>query len=326
MTAEGKAWMEAALDPFHDSAINPVGYPDAYGGRTIVQTINQQYTIAAPGAVNWDCHIFNNNDIGLLGHDAGGVNQFAGSASGANLNANTFALAGTSIPMGFVNMRSCTSGIPTTGGVASFAAASVTGQTANLNVQITPDTQCRLLGFGIEVHNTTAQLYRQGVVTCYRMPQQTTVGQQVGYVSGGAGFINSSVVSNIAPGSLAQATLLTNSCTWNAEDGAYLIGTQSGVENPFQALNAGQRVFVGYAGLGLCEMSFSSAAISAGAGVGNAPPFLAVPFDTVGAYFTGLSPQTTLQVYVRAIVEFAPTPVTNPTLVSLARPDRKSVV
>lgn len=59
ITPDGKEWITLALDPFHDYNKQIAGYPDADASQTVVSCFQYQADLVAPGAVNWDCHIYN---------------------------------------------------------------------------------------------------------------------------------------------------------------------------------------------------------------------------------------------------------------------------
>lgn len=54
----GLKWLEIATDPFHDTEIQCEGYPDMVTTRSIVQTVTKTFTVVAPSANTWDCHVF----------------------------------------------------------------------------------------------------------------------------------------------------------------------------------------------------------------------------------------------------------------------------
>lgn len=58
LSPDGLKWLTEAMDPFHDSALQPSGFPDMITSRSVVQCVPLQATVSAPGGSNWDCHIF----------------------------------------------------------------------------------------------------------------------------------------------------------------------------------------------------------------------------------------------------------------------------
>jgi len=118
------------------------------------------------------------------------------------------------------------------------------------------------------------------------------------------------------PGTLAEATLLTGSQTWEAEKGCYCISTMNTLDNPAKvqmpqviiywtaAIDALGGSGVGV-GTGLAPIGEDVAPTN-----GKLQPamqFIA-PFNLAGAYFTGLSEQTTLNINVCWYVERFPDP------------------
>jgi hypothetical protein len=138
------------------------------------------------------------------------------------------------------------------------------------------------------------------------------------------------------PKNLAATTKLAGTAMWEAEAGVYVPLQMNTTLNPAKTqlpctamvINADTQRN-GYTALGLAPSVYEVAATDvigpakAGA-AGNVQPILASgthisPFNIGGAYFTGLSPQTTLQINVKWFIERFPTPYEND-LVVLARP------
>lgn len=130
------------------------------------------------------------------------------------------------------------------------------------------------------------------------------------------------------PRNLAEATLIPSTVSREAADGCYVIFTMSDTSNPIRDGVQRRRVFVSkdlegsnFFGYAIPNTSRSFYAIPNGftGSAGACPSMLPVPFDTCGSIFTGLSPQTTLNLYLRTCVETAPGPEQS-TLISLAKP------
>lgn len=217
----------------------------------------------------------------------------------------------------------------------------------------------RLVYSGFEVVNTTAQIYKQGAVTVYEYGHSYENSQVNGYwlVDGSASSPPrqdqyQSLATNTfrsPPNTIAEAKIMPGSHTWPAQDGCYCTAKFLG-DNPFQAAtnrnyviqqnlevadsdsgylastvdqstplkNAGSFISNGLVG------PFWSAiegpdTIGVKAGFNAAPATHFSRMSTAGAYFTGLSPQSTLFITWRVGLERLPA-ANKPTFLALAQP------
>ncbi len=215
----------------------------------------------------------------------------------------------------------------------------------NLN-QITKGRN-RLVGVGFEVVNTTPQLYRGGAVTTWRQGGAEPNGASAYVYSPSS--ISLPVAAPLAfdleryptfPLTSSAAALIPDSKTWEAQDGVYIVGSFNTTNNP--ACNPEPKGAV-------LEMAFDNepvwaAGVEADGGprwtgieagekwvtapmfVGEAPDLypsyfpssILAPINQTGAYFTGLTPQTTLTITMIAYVETFPT--VSSELMSMASP------
>ena len=214
----------------------------------------------------------------------------------------------------------------------------------------------RIIYSGFEVVNTTAQIYKQGAVTVYEYGHsyenaQATVPWDVVTPPAPAEPVTqfNSLATNqfrSPPNTIAEAKIMPGSHTWPAQDGAYCTAKFIG-DNPFQS--ATNRNYI-------VQQNSSSAGVSSGYGLnqqeytigsfvspgfcsnantlissyeneyyGGKPGATAAPavhfsrMSTAGAYFTGLSPQTTLFITWRVGLERLPA-ANKPTFLALAQP------
>lgn len=302
LSDDGRRWLMRAIDPFHDSPVRPAGYPDKDNSPSVVQEVNLSYTVARPAELAadalWDTHIFNYPDFANIGSSNltwGTLNVYTGAFSPYAPTPKFSAPSGViacSGAAGQVLLPDVGLGVPQTVGYNS------------VNATRYLSSRCRIVGMGIEVTNTTAEIYRQGMVTCYRMPQSQD--ELINVNTGSNGF---SVCRKmyIPPATVEQALILPGSKQWAAERGAYLVATQAGDVNPAQGVDNLGRCYVD-------RTMIASAAPSVGcmlllsSPASPMSPALHSPYNTSGAYFTGLSPQTTLQVNVKYLIEAVPDP------------------
>jgi len=317
LTRDGRDWLIAALDPFHDQDLALAGYPDLTTASTVVQLVKQSFQITVPttgtGAVsagaNWDCS----------------VAMFPWMA---NQPANTIT---TVAPNGaFVTAASVTSNIQTGGitvaagpqgaqlwpGNTVVTTASYTGFDARNYVK----GNSRIIGMAFEIINTTADINKQGQVTAWRMPNVATDQQFIQTIATtpAANNTGTSSVNRFPPGNLADAQILYGSRSWAAREGAYVVARQNGMNNPLKqpSLMVNCSCATDFFTTNTTNMTLYAPSLAFGT---NQLPDLATPFDLSGVHFTGLSNTTTLTINARWLFERMPGPQ-EPDLVVLATP------
>lgn len=322
LTNDGKEWLTAALDPFHDYNHQIAGYPDTDVSQTTVSCYQYEYSLTAPplagGDTTWNAHVFS-LPLASSFQTAGIYNETTDWSKITEPNpASTISLG----PLNIHAVSSSSTLGPTIVANADFR-HSVLPPVAGFGNDLS--TGCsRIIACGFEVHNTTAEIYKQGAVCTYRMPQ--------------AGNANQVMFSNFAatsygtvtgrryrapPTTVAQANLLKGTRTWDAKSGVYATVFQATVANPL--LQQASEHF-------LLDPSPAPGPTSVVVGSPLVPglplvnptnytptPLQTMPFDTTGALFTGLSTQTTLTIKARFYVERAPT-WAEPQLAVLASP------
>jgi hypothetical protein len=171
----------------------------------------------------------------------------------------------------------------------------------------------RVIAMAFEVHNTTAEVYKQGSLCSYRMPSTPDLAQMT--YSNLASTSKSTLVGhkyNSPPRTVAEASRLRNARTWDAKDGVYSTVFQTSVDNPFAGISPKTVFFDGRdepdGGTGTVLVS-AWVADASGEDIHWRAPLLnkTMPFDITGAFLTGLSAATTLTVKLRVFVERAPT-------------------
>ena len=213
----------------------------------------------------------------------------------------------------------------------------------------------RVVYSGFEVVNTTAQIKKQGAVTVYEYGNSFETGvsipdasTQVGgttYEYSPTGYYNPTNYFRCPPNTIAEAKIMPGSHSWAAQDGNYNTAKFQ-TENPFQALTArpwvvcqnqvkageGRGYFTPdpFDGTGapytagsiasspfLAEMKTTYAATAPQAGAPGPCHFSRM--NTSGAYYTGLSPETTLFVTWRVGIERLPA-ANKPAFLALSQP------
>lgn len=356
MTKEGKNWLIAAVDPFHDVELEVEGIPDRIVGKSIVQCVKRQTTIS----------VGNNAQDVLVFLDSF---QGAGAASIATVQRGWFEVgdAVSTYSIGGLSIISVDAG----GDPLNPASAGWT-----MTALETPDRNVkyreRVISRGFEVHNTTSELYKGGSVTCFRQEQSVNAmpflygtnedpakkkpvspshtkqaklerlaeiyaecrGESSHYAraamkefpikeSVGDGAIphvfgtTNVVLVEPPPRSIGDATLLPNSHGWEAAKGVYMVATQMTPNNPPTYVSSDAALHsISADGLYEWDAVYPSLPVSTDFAVSgiwdNADhqwiPQLnrSIPFNSCGAYFVGLPPNTELTIFFNEWIERFP--------------------
>lgn len=292
LSRDGLDWLVLATDPFHDYRHEVAGYPDATGVGTLVRCYQETWDLVAPGAGNWDAHVFTlpmmNNAIFSTGTVA----------------------EGTYTPTSTVNTRLGTVNAITVaaGGDLFNYAAIATAKYSGVNVST--DVDCRIIGLGIEVINTTAEMYKQGTVTAYQMPNRPETAncyyddeKKIEAIEVRADV--SSTYVRAPPITSATAIKFPNALQWEAKEGAYMVVGLDSDNNGFHRAIPSQMLICGAVGGSGCGSTIALVHTD------HAKPYNILPcnINTGGIMLTGLSNSTTLTVKYKLYVELAPGPL-----------------
>lgn len=304
LSPSGADWVTLSLDPFHDFERPIDGYPDADSFDTVVSVRNYEMNVSAPAGLgaNWDAHIF------TLPWDAAVFH------SGTTTNAQ-YVQTAEQYTIGLVNVAKDASGgplFPTAVPVASanFSMAAVD------NFDSVQEGMSRIIGMGVEVIDTTAELYKQGALTAYKMPTVTSSEADIGYLNT-AGTMQTNIRGRTVtppPSTVAQAILFRNSKQWEAKQGAYMVVGQEGVDNKFTKSGA-HPIFITDA-----PYMYGTIPTLVTAAIGvtalQTPPLLTASHTTTttkfvnvtqsGIFLSGLNENATFKVRVRIYLERAP--------------------
>lgn len=330
ITEDGMRFLAQSVDPFHDEDFPPTGYPDVSTDKSIVACIEKTVSIAAPATITtgtWDCHITslplmsgyststNGGTAPTLCSHAEGSLTAAHPAVTAWTSAN---IPGTVPDLGPLMIATAQTGSNTYAAVNNFPGPTSFGCLDPGFAYSVGNS--RLVSMGFEVANTTSDLYKQGAVAYYRMPQTIQETSIIALTTGTTGPVVPVRLCRMPPVNLAEAMLLSGTVMREAADGAYVPVTLSESNIPFKT---GANKFYGMryqdSELGaVVDNSNSSYNVLTGA-FSVDTRYEEAQVDTCGAYFTGLSLQTTLQVTVRFYVEKIPAPYDTQVVV-LTRP------
>jgi hypothetical protein len=324
MSEEGKRWLILATDPFHDLQIDPTGYPDGNAERSVCLTYKLQDTIVRPSTVpatdNWDCHI-TIDDVPITAN-----------ASHGNLYGNVFhTIPGTTyVPYGGCLARA--GPVDTNLGVCISTDVETTALTLPTEIY---KNKFRIVSQGFEIHNTTADLYKQGNITVYEQPLNIADEKMpLYYVTSVNDTLGGSSPGHVKPkpspvNSAAAASILTGSHTWEAKDGAYIVGAMQDLDPRAKFPSVGASLFFD-------QDDINTTVPFAGWPTGGSTAHSHYPVDygldnvnssiveynsnysCRGAYLTGLSPETSLNLIWKVSIQIFPTYTSN--YVALARP------
>lgn len=349
ITAAGKQWLTAALDPFHDAALSRTGLPDRYAGASVVEIVTESRTLTAPAGTTgtWSAHVFSLPFLGetymnparLVKQEFESANYKNGGSlvlfEGNAVNAQCL-VGEQTLPMSLLNVwawKDDHTYLFPNGGVPYSACKP---DDVSIMGAITPG-QARVIGAGVEIVNTTAELYKQGTVTVSRVPNSI---EEAAMVST-SGDINLGSNPNphrwtygalFSPGmrscygpphSTAAALSFPNSRQWAAAEGCYSVLAMDVDEADMKPtvtqhravlssydvvetdtlVTAPETISVGYAvPTARVHASGTDSVIVPDGGINS----LDAASDTTSIMFTGLSKETSLTITFRYIIEKAP--------------------
>lgn len=304
MTEAGKQWLTAAIDPFHDVALNVQGYPDMVGGSSIVQCVKQTVSITInpvsfPGGA----------DVSVRFEPL--LNSVPTFGNIFNSNGIITSTNATQSSFGGLNIRYGPPGVDLSQpGPVQFTQLQPPGTFAKRRL--------RVIAAGFEVHNATPELYKGGSVTVYR--QEQSMDKMV--VAGGIPTNSNMELMMVQPGpsSEGNALLLSGSKTWDAAAGCYCVCSLQSLENPAsypkllgvmettQYVSRTLSFDNGGAGLPTAGTYFVSTADVGGDRFNNTL-MVPLPFNSSGAYFTGLPANSVLKINCNWWIERFPSEI-----------------
>jgi len=323
-----------ALDPFHDEQILDFdGMPDSVTANTLRYDICAVKTITKPASTTagqpWDCNICATPVIYCGENSVKCSPTFTLGTGNGSLQCDTATLANSRF--GAVTMSACDQG------TNSFDPSNTTCSIQSIDLAnyfaFTENTlpYCRIVSMGYEVVNATPQLTRGGRVTAYRY-EPGSDRMVIHAVNTTTGVLNNSFERRVfrgPPNTVALASTLPGSMAWPAERGSYSV-CRVGLDSPFDAAGFVPWLSVSQVGPAGADTSYASndslvvalpgtAIMTTAANLGYS--YLS-DIDAPGVYFTGLSPETVLEVTLKLTIERVPTPI-NTVDVALAAPSAR---
>jgi len=230
LTRNGSLWFRHAINPFYDTeATKPRGWPDANSDPSIVQAIPSTKTLDAAAfgitsGTNWNFKVRVHPTDSV-------IDMFSPTARGGNLFV-TDAASGTqpvsNEKMGAIELIGETSDLSTSNSI--FITMPSDDSTQGLG---------RLVGLAYEVIDVSAELYRTGTLTAYRMPANegnNGVLMLANNPTEAANSLNFGVNQYQAfrrhPDQPAEAIKYRGSVQWKNAEGIYQVVKMSSSYNP----------------------------------------------------------------------------------------------
>lgn len=310
ITKHGKQSILHLIDPFHDFEEDTAGFPDADGSLSSCQWQVSTLQLSKPAGTvgNWDCCVAN---LPFQYHSVrtGVANSLV---APAELYRSGKVTPGTNTTQ-FWHPVMVTSADT---GQSLFDTTSANWETHGVSVKPVGDLtskSSRVIALGFEVHNTTASLNKQGTVTVLQMSQNPRK-MAIPWVNSGntQSGVRDAYYFRCPPDTIEEAIRYPNAKQWEAAEGVMCVPTLMDTLVPVEMPQNCEICMLNYNDVPGSDTSGAVLAsnpewVTAGASSqwqgGWMQP---AHFNTCCALFTGLSPETTLTVTCRALVEYFP--------------------
>jgi hypothetical protein len=291
ISRDGLFWMDHALDPFKDLVKPHSGYPDKIMEPSIVEVVKQTAVVVAPGSNVWNASIF-------LDQVLCNTDQFL-----TQMNANIAQSSGqlsTPWKRGGLVVRTADTGTD----------LSLITTKSNLVVDPTlyANEKCRIVAIGMEVHDTTAELDKQGSCIVWRLDKQPNEHRVLTFTAdlGVTACIptsDDSIRLDNPPFNASEALDILGSQQWEAKDGAYIVPVM--VESENSPKDPGQLCVITVEGP---NNNYLPTVVTTGVGKLTTCPATNVqsPYSMCGALFTGLKPTASLTINFNYMIERFP--------------------
>jgi CRISPR/Cas system-associated endoribonuclease Cas2 len=317
LSRDGAEWLEVAIDPFHDAALDPRGYPDENNGRSVVQEFVIKRTISKPDTVtdqNWDAHI---HFTGSLSQDRcwRGNLQFdpptANDGSSVYFHADA---AGTTFRYGGVTVMKAKTGTdldPSVLDTDVFIEGISPFDDDAVDSESIPPGRLRLIAGGMEVCNETPQMFKGGSVLGYQLQQAEEIEEVISGTEGTAASYRPTVTKFqvLPPKNIFEASTIPDSVTHEAEKGAYQAFRLTEREIPISRPTSINKIYLRDVDTGAgttTAVQIARHGPVADANVNTTDLHHDSKFNPSGIYFTGLSPQTSLTLTTKWFVQYFP--------------------
>jgi len=230
-SAAEQAYAISMLDPFHDSPYRLTGAPSDQLGQSVVLTVNQETVV---NAATFGLPVTSGSKFDL--HVAAlPLSRQSNAYHASHPNTNRYVATSLGVESSYATLFPLSISGVNTGDPTFVNSSSMTGIGSDLPYFTSnsgtayQDARCfRVIGQSFEVVDETPQLYKQGSVTVYtRNSCNAHVLQNLAYI--GEGAVTYTNVTGwtdeflAPPNRIQQATIIPDSKTWMAQEGAYVV-------------------------------------------------------------------------------------------------------
>lgn len=337
LTEHGKAAVIAALDPFHDVEIEDlVGWPDQETAPSVVRRIAESVTVksvADGGAISIMTYPTLQNFT--MNHAGDRSNNLVTSLVEGATSTNSY------VAPVVIRVYDNDTNLPVQVASVDSTKLLMTSIPAYLKAGF------RVLGFGLEVHDVTAEIYKQGTLTVAEIEQTgfenpevffirnyddgtPTAKKSVGAVINMPTPVQGNIIQN-QYADLASAVYMPGSVQWEAKKGCYIVMPFTGVDNFVNHARTSVGVYTTELSVGASQNVTNPTVINTSqlffpkptvSGSGDPlifPLDCLVPMHSKQVLLTGLNANSTFTVNTVLYLEQFPTTY-DPTLLTLARP------
>lgn len=211
-----KEYISLVTDPYHDRNLRVSGFPDGRNVTSVVRRLAFQTTVSCPFAIatgeTWDFHIFTTPL-----HNA--VDMFSTSRDGASKN--RILITPTTATINTINVFY--RHYDNAGAIKAVQFKPLGQPGGSASIDPDKDGPGRTVSLAFELHNTTAELYKSGSLTSYRVNALNERCDFIdNYVSATPRNYTCTNILNL-PDTLEQVNLIPNARTWEASAGIYSV-------------------------------------------------------------------------------------------------------
>lgn len=215
LSVEDVAYIKVATDPYHDATVTHLnGIPDEYQGKSITETLPISIDLATPygaGSGAWSARV---STFPILGSA-----KTVRSRMWGNSIENEAPTVGNSTVLKTLNVDT----VLGTGNFSDYPAGGNLGDT--LAKEISEGT-VKVVGSGLEIINTSPEIYKSGLITIARIPQAACKEKHCFVVRDSGNTINA--ISNLTglvsmPTTPSELATYPNYRQWEAAEGCYCV-------------------------------------------------------------------------------------------------------
>lgn len=318
LTEQGKNWLIQVLDPNHDRPFVKTGWPSQNNRPSIIRQVKQSISISAtsgggaPVTAPFDVHVawvpvINAGNYVVTTARTNNNGKYSSAVAGATLGG---LMCRAQFATGTAVNWTPSAGAPEYLGGLSIDPTFLTGE-------------CRLVGVGFEVMDTSAEINKQGSLCVYSYPQSAETENGIWVdTNAGAGIYSQMTGSfkriALPPTTLAAAMLLPDSKLWEGKYGVYCVPSFQDFNNPANDPAAIGAIFEPYSSSAIIPsygptsyIPFSTSSQDQVVGAISfkntvVPLTKIVPTNTCGCVISGCNPNSTYTISLTYYLENVP--------------------